>query len=69
MAGRYASGHDVVGRAGSGGNQISLTGTPLPTYVPMGGIESRRWRRRRRGVRNSISIGRNLVPLAGITFL
>ena len=33
MAGRYASGHDVVGCAGSGGEQISLTGTPLPIHV------------------------------------
>jgi hypothetical protein len=64
MAGRYASGHDVVGRAGSGGDQISLTGTPLPIHVPMGGVESGwcRWRLRRRDVRNSIWIGENMVP-------
>lgn len=38
MADRYAFGHDVVGRAGSGVDQISLTGTPLPTHVPMRGV-------------------------------
>jgi len=39
--------------------------SPLAAHVPMRGVELRRWRRCRSGVRNSISIGENLVPHAG----